>query len=372
LRRKKTAAEFVDEEGIVDIDERAEVVPDLEPLSYYGTDFDVHGLVRRLNERDVLVPNFDPAPESELDLSGFQRNFVWKKPQMDRFVESLLLGFPVPGIFLVQQANKQLLVLDGQQRLRSLQRFYAGKIGKQSFALEAVDSALQGLTYSTLSSEQRRLLDNTFIHATVVRYSQELGGDESVYSLFERLNTGGTNLYPQEIRVALYHGALVDLLRELNGYSSWRSIFGPESNRLKDQEIILRFISFWTSSDTYSRPLKVFLNNFLAVHRNLEDLDTAEIRSVFERTCDALAESLGRQALRPEAQINAAFADAVLFGVAHRAHRGPIKQLDGLEVARASLLADEKFLSAIARATADEDRVSTRLTMARKAFGKVK
>jgi hypothetical protein len=62
------------------------------------------------------------------DVEGFQRRFVWKKFKMDRFVESLLLGYPVPAIFLVQQPNKKMLVLDGQQRLRTLQYFFSGKL----------------------------------------------------------------------------------------------------------------------------------------------------------------------------------------------------------------------------------------------------
>ncbi|SNT62744.1 Protein of unknown function DUF262 [Asanoa hainanensis] len=341
-------------------------------MSYFGTDFDVHGLVRRLNVSDIVVPNFDPAIDSESDLSGFQRNFVWKKPQMDRFIESLLLGFPVPGIFLVQQANKQLLVLDGQQRLRTLQRFYAGKINpKVDFKLENVTDNLKDLTYSTLEDEQRRLLDNTFIHATVVKYNAQLGGDESVYSLFERLNTGGTNLYPQEIRVALFHGSLVELLRELNSHPSWREIYGPVSERLKDQELILRFLAFHEEEGSYRRPLKVFLNTFLSNHRNLENLDVNKLRRVFESTCDALARTLGRKALRPENQINAAFADAVLIGMSSRISRGPVNDETGAVGVRERLLQNYEFVSAIARATADEDRVQRRLRLAKDAFEEI-
>jgi len=360
-----------DEDNVQDVNERDEVIADLEPLSYFGTDFDVHGLVRRLNSEDIVVPNFDPEPDSELDLSGFQRNFVWKRPQMDRFIESLLLGFPVPGIFLVQQSNKQLLVLDGQQRLRTLQRFYAGRVGKREFSLDAVENTLKGLTYQALSDEQRRVLDNTFIHATVVKYNPDLGGDESVYSLFERLNTGGTNLYPQEIRVALYSGPLVDQLREMNTIPSWRDIFGPVSDRLKDQEIILRFLAFWQSGKEYRRPLKRFLNDFLKDNKDLGALDIAKLRETFTTTCDLLASGLGRKALRAESQVNAAFADAMLFGVAHRVATGPVVKVVQLATVRDSLLADPEFVAAIARATADEDRVERRLNMARNAFATV-
>jgi Protein of unknown function DUF262 len=116
-------------------EESLETIPELEPLTYFGTDFDVHGLVRRLNAKHIVVPSFDPVIDSLSDVAGFQRKFVWKKTQMDRFIESLLLGFPIPGIFLVQQPDKSLLVLDGQQRLTTLQRFYAGKLDPDKLAM---------------------------------------------------------------------------------------------------------------------------------------------------------------------------------------------------------------------------------------------
>jgi hypothetical protein len=361
-----------DQDDVID-DESQEVIPELEPLSYFGTDFDVHGLVRRLRTNDIVVPSFDPVSDTVSDLSGFQRRFVWRKQQMDRFIESLLLGFPIPGIFLVQQADKTLLVLDGQQRLGTLQRFYEGDPDTGApFILDNVAEEFKDLTYATLDEEQRRTLDNTFIHATVVKYNQALGGDESVYSLFERLNTGGTNLYPQEIRVALYNGRLVELLRELNGYPSWREIYGPSSGRLKDQELILRFLAFYEDEANYHRPLKVFLNEFLAKHKNLQNLDADELKRVFRQTCTIASETLGRSTLRADNQINAAFADAMLVGLARRVVLGPITEPEALHEARANLLRNPDFVSAIARATADEDRVFRRLTLSEAAFRAVK
>ena len=354
-------------------EESQETIPELEPLTYFGTDFDVHGLVRRLNTNDIIVPRFDPVIDSVSDVAGFQRKFVWKKTQMDRFIESLLLGFPIPGIFLVQQADKSLLVLDGQQRLTTLQRFYAGQLDvDKSFVLENVAEDYKGLAYETLDEEQRRTLDNTFIHATVVKYNPALGGAESVYSLFERLNTGGTNLYPQEIRVALYNGRLVELLRELNSNADWRVIYGPPSERLKDQELILRFLAFYEDEESYERPLKVFLNEFLSGHRELQGLDATNLKDIFQRTSALASQVFGRSALRPDVQVNAAFADAIMVGLARRLASGPVTDTDALKAAREALLADGDFISAIARATADEDRVSRRLTLAKDAFRAVK
>lgn len=255
----------------------------------------------------------------------------------------------------------------------TLERFYAGEIEEDKpFVLENVADEFKGLTYETLEDEQRRTVDNTFIHAVVVKYNPDLGGAESVYSLFERLNTGGTNLYPQEIRVALYSGRLVEMLRELNSYPAWRDIYGPPSERLKDQELILRFLAFYMEEDEYQRPLKVFLNQFLSDHRDLQGLDADQLKRVFEETCDVADDVLGRATLRPDVQINAAFADAILVGLARRLELGPINEPAAIIMARDSLLDNPDFISAIARATADEERVSRRLSLAKAAFQAIK
>jgi len=358
------------EEDLVDLDERIEPFPDAQPVAYFGTDFDVHGLVRRLNQADIVIPNFDPAGATDSDLEGFQRSFVWRKYQMDRFIESLLLGYPVPGIFLVQQPDKKLLVLDGQQRLRSLQAFY-GTTAAPGFALDDVADAYAGATYDTLSEEDRRTLDNTFIHGTIVKYDPEQGGDDAVYQVFERLNTGGANLTPHEIRVALYSGEFVRLLRDLNGDVNWRKLYGPRSNRLKDQELILRFAAFRLNSENYKRPLKRFLNDFVGDHRNGAGIDMKGLTESFQDVCKVIATHIGRRAFRATGQVNAALVDAVMFGVAERHDQGVIKEPEKLGEAFDALVKQQEFLTAIGRATADEDRVARRLTMAKDSFGVV-
>jgi len=356
---------------MLDFEERAEPFPDAQPISYFGTDFDVHGLVRRLNQADIVIPNFDPAGAPDSDLEGFQRSFVWRRYQMDRFVESLLLGYPVPGIFLVQQPDRKLLVLDGQQRLRTLQAFY-GSPDRPGFELTEVADAYVGLRYDTLSPEERRTLDNTFIHGTIVKYEPSRGGDDAVYQVFERLNTGGANLTPHEIRVALYSGEFVRLLRDLSADENWRKLYGPPSNRLKDQELILRFAAFRLNSENYSRPLKRFLNNFVRDHRNGTGIDVADLSALFRNVCEIIATHIGRRAFRATGQVNAALVDAIMFGIARRLDAGPITEPDQLAAAFEHLVSQESFLAAIGRATADEDRVTRRLGMATDVFGSVR
>src|SRR4051794_21734010 len=117
---------IADDEGVLDVNETLEVLPSEYSITAYGADYPVDGLVKRLDTDAIQIPTFDPEVPTESGITGFQRGYVWSKSQADRFIESLLLGLPVPGVFLVQEPNNVLLVLDGQQRLLTLHGFYQG------------------------------------------------------------------------------------------------------------------------------------------------------------------------------------------------------------------------------------------------------
>ena len=341
-----------------------EVDPEPFPVTYSGSDFDVEGLVRRMVRGDIVVPKFGLDDET-IEMEGFQRRFVWRRPQMDKFIESLLLGYPIPGIFLVQQADKRYLVLDGQQRLTTLTRFY-----EDSFALKDVAEALKGLAYSNLDPEQKRTLDSTFVHATIVQTDGTTESLDTIYQIFERLNSGGTQLTAHEIRVALYAGPLVRFLSELNELSDWRAMYGKVSPRLRDQEIVLRFMAFLVSPGEYRRPLKKYLNEFAADHRNMNRLDESAIRGLFQRANELLVNGPGPSAFRRggKGQVNAALTEAILVGLARRLEAGSEPTSEELETALADLVGDADFDRVISRATADEESVRSRLARATQAF----
>jgi hypothetical protein len=226
-----------DEVEVDDLDEAAEVIPFTYSITSYGADYPVDSLVKRIEAKDIVVPTFGTQPTKDNRIVGFQREYVWPKPKADRFIESLLLGLPVPGIFLVKEENGVLLVLDGHQRLFTLHAYYDGVIHGAEYRLENVQERFLGQRYKDLDTEDRRRLDDSIIHATVVRQDQPTEDLSSIYNIFERLNTGGVNLQPQEIRVALYHGELVRVLRELNDNPAWRSLFGPKSKTFEGHGI---------------------------------------------------------------------------------------------------------------------------------------
>lgn len=357
------------EEDIEDDAEQDIAIPYRYSITAYGADYPVDGLVKRVDGGDVVVPTFDPDGSPAADVAGFQRKFIWTRSQCERFVESLLLGFPVPGIFLVKQRDGRHLVLDGQQRLRTLQAFYRGVLRGQEFVLEDVQKKYQGRTYTTLEEEDRRRLDDSIIHATVVRQDEPSNDQSSIYMIFERLNTGGTTLKPQEIRVALYRGALIQLLRELNEHATWRQLFGKKSSALKDHELILRFMALLFRGDKYERPMKEFLNEYLESNQDCKEQSTEMLRKIFVTTVDTISQGIGPKAFRLKTTVNAALADAVMVGVARRvlSNKNAV-DFARLRTAYDTLLQNKRFLETISKSTADEKVVADRLDLATKVF----
>ena len=362
-------ADALADENVEDVTELEDVVPYRYSITGYGADYPVDGLVKRLESAGIVIPTFEPEVTVSDASGGFQRQFVWTKAQCDKFVESLLLGLPVPGIFLVKQPDGRFLVLDGQQRLRALQAFYKGILKGKELLLEDVQDKYKGKSYASPDVEDRRHLDDSIIHATVIRQDEPSEDQSSIYMIFERLNTGGTLLQPQEIRVALYRGRFVNLLRELNEDPAWRELYGRKSSTLKDHGLILQFLALMYWPAKYVRPMKEFLNRYMASNRDLPAEQEAAARYLFTRTTHAILQAIGPRAFRLKSAVNAAAADAVMVGVASRIRATGAPPIDEhLRRAYEALLRRAEFLDAVKKSTADEENVKRRLTLSISAF----
>ncbi len=326
-------------------------------ITSYGIDYDVEGIVRRIRKKDI-------------DFPGFQRNYVWDNRRASRFIESLLLRLPVPGIFLYREPeNQRQLVIDGQQRLETLRRFYDGFFDDSEFALTDVREAFNGYRYIDLAEKDRRKLDDSIIHATVVRQDKPDDGGSSKYEIFERLNSYSSPLSPQEIRAAIYAGSFNSLLLEMNDQENWRKLFGKLDKRARDVELILRFLALYYKSDSYSSPMKSFLNSFMYEHRDIQQCLSSEMRRVFDETTATILNKIGKDAFRPNRRINAAAADALMVGIARRLERGNIcsdiaEQYQKLKEATG-------FQASIASGTSQTANVRLRLDIATNTFADV-
>lgn len=302
----------------------------------------------------------------------FQRSYMWSQRQASRFIESLLYGLPVPGIFLYREPESgRHLIIDGQQRLKTLQFFHKGTFEERRFRLVDVSLPWRGRTYDDLTETDKRRLNDAVLHATIFKQEEPRNDDQSIYHVFERINTGGTRLSGQEIRTCIYHGSFAQLLRELNEDSTWRRVYGPKSRRMKDQELILRFFSFYFRRESYSRPMTRFLNDSMENWRRIGEDEATQLGTRFASTIAAARSFFGDRAFRPERALNAAVFDSVMVGLATRLDAGPVNAPEKMAAAYESLLIDRKYAGAYRRATADEESVKTRMNIATEAFAPV-
>jgi hypothetical protein len=219
-----------------------------------------------------------------------------------------------------------------------------------------------------LEESDRRNFDDYVIHATIVKQDKPTNDDTSIYHIFERLNTTGQRLSAQEIRVAVYRGCLLNLLEELNGNSAWRQIFGKPHPRLKDRELILRFLAFHTDAKSYERPQEEFLSKFAANNRNPKPEQLEAFRKSFCTTIELIFQQLGRAAFRPERTFNAAVFDSVMVAVAKRLDRGRISHPNQIKTAYQRLMKNKKYIAAFSGPTADKPLVEERMSLAEAAF----
>lgn len=343
-------------------------------ITYRNQDFDVAGLVRRLNSEDIIVPRIGSKTNSHLhELNAFQRGFVWNKKQMDSFIESLLLEYPIPGLFFVQNRDRRLIVLDGQQRLETLRRYYAGLTGERKYRLKLPGSPFDGLSYSELPDRHRRTLDNTYIATTVIMLDNTNESHNAVYDVFARLNSGGTQLTPHEIRMALYNGNLMNLIDEANLDKNWRELYGSRepNRRFRDHELVLRILALYLNESTYSKPLGRFLNDFSEEYRTGENEDLLDALSIFKKAVDSLASAdlcNGAFSLPGKTQINTARADSIMVAIMHEISDANGSISIDYQDYISRLNQDENYIDSTTSATSDDAQVHRRIEIAREAI----
>ncbi|WP_373800176.1 DUF262 domain-containing protein, partial [Neisseria dentiae] len=250
-------------------------------------------------------------------IPGFQRNFVWDIGRSSKLIESLLLGLPVPQLFLYEQSRNKFLVIDGQQRLMSIyyfmkQRFprkskrsqlrlIFEKYGKipdeilyddeyfETFNLKLPSqlpdhkNKFHGLNYSTLG-EFQTALNLRPMRNIVVKQNDPSDDDSSMYEIFNRLNTGGVNLKPQEIRTSMYHSKFYEMLYKINREEKWRDFIGSKEPdiHMKDIEILLRSFAMLIDGDKYKPSMIKFLNQFSKKCENHKESQNDYLESLFK------------------------------------------------------------------------------------------
>jgi uncharacterized protein with ParB-like and HNH nuclease domain len=327
-------------------------------INSYGADYTVDSLVKRMRGGAFKIP-------------PFQRKFVWTLKHSSKFIESLLMGLPVPGIFLYKEADtNEHLVIDGQQRLLTLQWFYDGIFNNKKFRLQGVREPWLNKAYTELEQADILKLDDSVVHATIFKQESPADVLDSIYFVFERINSGGIRLSPQEIRNCISLGPFTEMIKALNHHERWRQVFGPINNRSKDEELIVRFFAMYADGDIYAPPMIKFLNDFSHRMNKEPAAKLIELRDIFIRSVDVVATNIPR-AFRLVRALNAAVFDSVMVGVAKRIAENRPLDYARVPAAYSTLLANREYRQACERATATDENVHRRLAAAIAAFAAV-
>lgn len=267
---------------------------DLFEISSWGADLSFRELIARYDDDELVKPEL-------------QRNYVWDKAEASRFIDSVLLGLPVPSIFLAKTNDEKLLIIDGYQRLMTVRDFVKGIFSKDGSIFKLSKSGKiherwMGKSFLELSPEDQRKIRNSTIHAIIFMQKNPAEGDTSLYQVFERINSSGRSLLPQEIRNCVYQGPMNTLLFELNNNQKWRELWGKQNPdpRMRDLEAILRFFALSSNRILYDKnspariSLKKFLNQFMDSvnqERYCEDF-----KNRFNTTIEYIYSNIGKSA----------------------------------------------------------------------------
>ena len=252
-------------------------------------------------------------------------------------------------------------VVDGQQRLSTIAQFLSGdspKWGK--FPLRGVMAIWDGRTYSELTVEDQQTLDDALLRAIIIRPVRKEAVSE-IYNIFERLNTGGTQLSAMEIRRAVCSKEAYAFLDRLNCNPDWRGILGtsqPHPN-LRDVELVLRVLSLTDRWRDYKKPMKSFMTSYMEHIDTLDQNSLTELEQSFGRTCELVKASLGDRPFHLRSQLNAAALDSVMVAC------GGSREISEEQLAEAfgRLREDEEFRQLVTHTTGTETAVRQRMEL---------
>ena len=277
------------------------------------------------NSNDVVGP-FDPN-DIDVDISTvnlglllddledkkikmdpeFQRDSnVWTNIQKSRLIESVLLGLPLPSFYFSEDPNtNQLLVVDGLQRLCTFTDFCLDKKLKLK-GLQFLTS-LEGCTYDDLDRSHIRRIKSLKITLNTLRNNTP---QRVKFVIFQRVNTAGVPLTPQEMRNALYQKKATDLLRSMVALNSFKDATGGKipSKRMTDCDFANRFLAFYLCRQDYDGNLDGFMGDALEKVNKMSQEEIDDLLRIFDSSMSVCYHLLGSTAFkRPNPENSGSF-----------------------------------------------------------------
>lgn len=367
-------------EHFFEYDEQAENEDDVELIEgtdfssavVSGTDWTTETIINQINKNNIqLNPDF-------------QRRDAWDKPRKSNFIESLILGLPIPQLVLAERKEQRgaYIVLDGKQRLLSIRQFAAEKDDKfyEPLKLSGLEirTDLKGKNLHDLKddasfSNDVAAFENQPIRTVVIK---NWPNEEFLYHVFLRLNTGSVQLAPQELRQALHPGPFV----------SYIDTYAPNSEaiknilklkkpdfRMRDNELLLRYYAFKNFITDYAGDLKKFLDNTcLTFNRDWGQVEKkiTEQFSQLDLAHHTIASIFGNNSYRKwfggnyETKFNRAIFDLMVLSFSHAEVRTAVegRESEVEELFRSLCQDNPSFLSSIETTTKSLKSTHTRIS----------
>ncbi len=308
----------------------------------------------------------------------FQREVVWRASDQTRFIDSLTKQLPIPSMcFALDYKLQKWMVIDGLQRISTIIKFLDEKPWILS-ELDDIDPILSGKSVQLIRDPNSphhsyySRVENLALPITILRCDfTKKSHMEYLFTIFHRLNTGGTKLNNQEIRNCIYSGELNSSLKKLDSYQNWRELnkMKPnDSQRFVKQELILRFLCFYDASDSYNGKLASFLNFYMYKNQHLsgEALELKE--ELFYKTVDVIYEKIFKK-IPPKFSIT--ILESLMVGIAWNITYLTEKSSEELNALLQQLLAEPEFSEAeMIEGLAQKRKVIERINKAKLVFSR--
>lgn len=283
------------------------------------------------------LKNFVDANDIITD-PDYQRKYIYDDKRASCLIESILIGIPIPVIYLAEEDESVYSVIDGQQRITSFVRFL-----KNEYPLTGLKSlkSLNGLYFRQLDkSLQRRLSLKPLSTVCIEKDSQNLK-----YEIFSRLNLGAVKLRDQEVRNCIYRGRFNDMLKEIAGTNQYLPILFHDANtRYSYEERILRF--FALHSMNLKGTFKQMMNSYMEAHANDDEEILKKYKSQYNSLIELIKTVLGEDAFfsvsEQRKKFNGAVYDSIMIPFSLFPKKSIIKHADEIRMAVNKLKSENK------------------------------
>ncbi|WP_426064028.1 DUF262 domain-containing protein [Flavobacterium sp. DSP2-3-1] len=307
----------------------------------------------------------------------FQRLFRWDTYQKTRFVESILIGIPVPPIFVAEDELGRWELVDGLQRISTIFSFFGilrSLPDKNNWIMTKGDIAvdLENLACKDLPLKFQLNIKRASCRVEIIKWNSAF---DMRYELFNRLNTGGSELTDQEIRNAIFRGVSKDFnsfLRRCAEMPEFISIIQPTERQLDQlymDELVLRFCSLFDYkeelSDNISQHMTAYMKIAVSKPENIPTLEKAFIESL------SILSPIGKEVFRGSNNVfSTSLFDCVTIGISKYLNRYKEERTDVIIEKINELKASENFKKASGSASASKSRIMKRIAVADEIFGK--